>query len=313
MASITGIDPPPLRDQDYVDKINGSLNAIDAHDHTSGKGVQIPTGGIADGAVTNAKLAAGTIDLTSKVTGVLPVANGGTGSGTQNFVDLSTTQVVAGEKTFSGSISLDHDFRLFADTDTSTGNVTALDASGKSFIRLTGAAPVIQGILGGSNGKVLVLANVSGADFNIDDESGSASAANRIRTGTSTSFKLKNNAIAVVAYDATSSRWRLLGGGGGGAFVQSDFTGTSVVLTADTAQRFRYTGGSAQTATFSTGSAVDGAEVEIMGTSDTNTVTIDPSGSVLINGQWVGSRGSILRLRWDSGLTAMVEVTRNGL
>lgn len=88
MANITGVDPPPLRDQDYVDKINESLNAIDAHDHTSGKGVQVPTNGIVDGAVTtaklasssvtNAKIADGTIDVTTKLTGVLPLANGGT-------------------------------------------------------------------------------------------------------------------------------------------------------------------------------------------------------------------------------------------
>ena len=39
--------------------------------------------------------------ISSGVTGVLPVANGGTGSATQNFVDLSTTQTVDGLKTFS--------------------------------------------------------------------------------------------------------------------------------------------------------------------------------------------------------------------
>ena len=37
------------------------------------------------------------------ITGVLPVANGGTGSGTQNFVDLTNNQTVAGNKTFSGT------------------------------------------------------------------------------------------------------------------------------------------------------------------------------------------------------------------
>jgi len=36
-----------------------------------------------------------------KFSGTLPVANGGTGSATQNFVDLTTTQTVAGAKTFS--------------------------------------------------------------------------------------------------------------------------------------------------------------------------------------------------------------------
>jgi len=37
--------------------------------------------------------------------GVLPVANGGTGSSTQNFVDLTTAQTVAGAKTFSSNAS----------------------------------------------------------------------------------------------------------------------------------------------------------------------------------------------------------------
>lgn len=39
--------------------------------------------------------------LTSSVTGILPVANGGTGSATKNFVDLTNTQTIAGVKTFS--------------------------------------------------------------------------------------------------------------------------------------------------------------------------------------------------------------------
>jgi hypothetical protein len=41
------------------------------------------------------------ISLTADVTGTLPVANGGTGSATQNFVDLTTAQTVGGVKTFS--------------------------------------------------------------------------------------------------------------------------------------------------------------------------------------------------------------------
>lgn len=56
MAFINGVNPPVLNDLDYVDKILNSLNAIDAHDHTANKGLQIPTGGIADGAVTAVKI-----------------------------------------------------------------------------------------------------------------------------------------------------------------------------------------------------------------------------------------------------------------
>jgi hypothetical protein len=46
------------------------------------------------------------LPLTTGVTGVLPIANGGTGSSTQNFVDLTTTQTVAGAKTFSGNTAV---------------------------------------------------------------------------------------------------------------------------------------------------------------------------------------------------------------
>jgi hypothetical protein len=45
----------------------------------------------------------GAVTLTTDVTGILPIANGGTGSSTQNFVDLTTTQTIAGSKTFSGT------------------------------------------------------------------------------------------------------------------------------------------------------------------------------------------------------------------
>jgi hypothetical protein len=45
----------------------------------------------------------GSANVTPGVTGTLPVANGGTGSTTQNFVDLTTTQTVAGAKTFSNA------------------------------------------------------------------------------------------------------------------------------------------------------------------------------------------------------------------
>jgi hypothetical protein len=49
------------------------------------------------GTVANATTAAG-------VSGIVPIANGGTGSGTQNFVDLTTNQPIGGDKTFTGTI-----------------------------------------------------------------------------------------------------------------------------------------------------------------------------------------------------------------
>ncbi len=49
----------------------------------------------------------GSVDLTTDVTGILPIANGGTGSSTQNFVDLTGNQIIGGTKTFSSAITAD--------------------------------------------------------------------------------------------------------------------------------------------------------------------------------------------------------------
>ncbi len=46
------------------------------------------------------------LPLTTGVTGTLPVANGGTGSTTKNFVDLTTNQTIAGIKTFSSNLNV---------------------------------------------------------------------------------------------------------------------------------------------------------------------------------------------------------------
>lgn len=279
MANINGVNPPPKGNLNYVQRIIDSFDAVDAHDHTSTKGLQIPTGGIAAAAVTGDKLASS----------------------------------LSGAHSFTGNIVFTAGLATAAVADSSTGNVAALDAASKSLIRMTGAAPVIQGIAAPLTASLLLLMNVTGADFLIKNNDAAATAADRVLTGTGSDFRLKNDALALLQYDNSAQRWRLLGGGGGGSATSSNFTGTSITLSSDTAQIFRYTGGSAQTATFTTTAAVDGAEVMLLGTSDTNTVTIAQSASVLLNGDWVGYRGSTLTLRWDSGLSAMIEVARNGI
>jgi hypothetical protein len=44
------------------------------------------------------------LPLTTGVTGILPIANGGTGASSQNFVDLTNAQTIAGTKTFNSNI-----------------------------------------------------------------------------------------------------------------------------------------------------------------------------------------------------------------
>lgn len=49
---------------------------------------------------------AGSATTAGNITAVLPIANGGTGSTTQNFVDLSNNQTVGGNKTFTGNVAV---------------------------------------------------------------------------------------------------------------------------------------------------------------------------------------------------------------
>jgi hypothetical protein len=60
---------------------------------------------ITDNAITASKIASGAV-TDAKFSGLLSVAKGGTGSSTQNFVDLTTAQTVAGAKIFSNDLAV---------------------------------------------------------------------------------------------------------------------------------------------------------------------------------------------------------------
>jgi hypothetical protein len=57
---------------------------------------------MADGTVATA----GATNLNTGTTGILPIANGGTGSSTKNFVDLTSGQSIAGGKTFTDNLTI---------------------------------------------------------------------------------------------------------------------------------------------------------------------------------------------------------------
>ena len=84
----------------------------------------VTTAKLADDAVTNAKIANATIDLTSKVTGVLPIANGGTGASTANAA-LNSLGLYFGTSTFNGA-------------SVTITSVSGLKASSRIFVTLTG-------------------------------------------------------------------------------------------------------------------------------------------------------------------------------
>jgi len=101
-------------------------------------------------ATSNAWLRVGG-SISSGLTGVLPLANGGTGSATQNFVDLTTTQTVGGAKTFSSTVtgtrfdptsSSVSGTGMFAPTSTSLGFST----NGTEKMRLTATGNLGLGV-----------------------------------------------------------------------------------------------------------------------------------------------------------------------
>jgi hypothetical protein len=84
---------------------------------------------------TNVWSMAGVGSISSGLTGVLPVANGGTGSGTQNFVDLTTIQTVGGAKTFSSTIT---GARFDPTSSSVSGTGIYLPSSGKLGFSISG-------------------------------------------------------------------------------------------------------------------------------------------------------------------------------
>lgn len=62
-----GLLIPDVGDSDYATSVGSSLTTLDTHTHASGSGVQIPTAGITDLAVTTAKLASNAV-TTAKIT-----------------------------------------------------------------------------------------------------------------------------------------------------------------------------------------------------------------------------------------------------
>lgn len=79
------------------------------------------------GSVPNADNAT-TAATAGNVTGIVQIANGGTGSSTQNFVDLTTAQTVAGAKTFADNLRANGLIRVGSETGT-TNAPTVTDSS----------------------------------------------------------------------------------------------------------------------------------------------------------------------------------------
>ena len=96
--------------------------------------------------------------------GTLPVENGGTGSATQNFVDLTTAQTVAGAKTFSNNLTVNTNETVGGNlgvTGTTTVAVLSAGATTLSSNTVSGDETV-GGTLGVTGATTLSSLGVSG-------------------------------------------------------------------------------------------------------------------------------------------------------
>ncbi len=91
----------------------------------------------------------GQVALGSEVSGILPIANGGTGSSAQNWVDLTTNQTAAGNKTWSGNASFGGTVNVSPFTSAGVVHNNASGLLSSSAVSLTsdvsGVLPVANG------------------------------------------------------------------------------------------------------------------------------------------------------------------------
>ena len=149
----------------------------------------------------------GSVDLTSDVTGILPLANGGTGSATQNFVDLTTDQSIAGDKKFLNELLLNENTAgafVSGTFDTSTSVVSVF----------TSGSGTLEG-LSGKVDQVAILVNNSSNDITVENDSASASAGNKIITGSGSDIQWKDG--ATLFFVNANETWNLVGGTGSGS------------------------------------------------------------------------------------------------
>lgn len=248
-----------------------------------------------------------TAGVISYLTDPLPVANGGTGSATQNFVDLTTTQSIGGAKTLTSALA--GTSATFANTtalsvaaQTTAGfyNGVAASASGSSFFTKTGS-----------------LSSSYSSGFAVDGSySGGLSAIKLHAIGTQTAggyasamyFVLDNDGVernhAIFSSDGSTTLYGALSG------TSASFSSTA------TATAFIPSGATVPT----NGMYLSAANTLNFATNTTNRLSISSTGAATFSGTttmldqlFLGTSGANGNLTWDGSYTYLNSGTSKGL
>lgn len=93
------------------------------------------------------------------------------------------------------------------------GNNDNIAIGSTTFVRITGptAAFTIRGIAGGYDGRMLVLVNTTTQNMSFANDNAGSTAGNRILTNTGGTLTTAGTGSAILIYDATTARWRIIG------------------------------------------------------------------------------------------------------
>jgi hypothetical protein len=169
-------------------------------------------------------------------------SNSGTGAQvaqTKSGVNLPFRSFLGGPSTVvtqnTDDITVDADgVAPILNSATGSINDLASQVSGKNaaLIRFSGAAPTLTGLTNGADKRRPLVLHTTGGPLVLAHESASSTAINRIVTSTAADVTVPQGAAALLSYDETASRWRLVGVGvvpgvGGSFTAGGDLTGTN--------------------------------------------------------------------------------------
>lgn len=158
--------------------------------------------------------------------------------GTANGLKKELSSVPATVTDIPGSLTLSGDIsptQLVANTN----DWAPTGLAGALTIRVsTDVQRDLTGLTGGADGRMMIIAAIDNG-LKLKDQSSSSSASNRFALGGS-DVTLAVNQAALLQYDSTSSRWRLIGGTGSGGGGSTTFTALTDTFASYSGDAFKF-------------------------------------------------------------------------